>query len=195
LKFDPETVQLTGTDPFVGAISIENTSGHATARGVVVGLIAGQGAQFLSSIEFGNGQVWQVGGSPGFTLYAAGDIAPGAEVQIAFTIDATPAWLDKTPPLNARIALGIASAQCVAHPESALAMIILHREPDNATATVSASATSTAARTATAQPSDTPTVTGTPSPVKTSTATPDSSDTPTATDTPTAPDATETPPG
>ena len=111
MKFDPETVQLTGTGPFVGAISIENTDGHATARGVVIGLIAGQGAQFLSSIEFGNGQVWQIGGSPGFTLYAAGDIAPGAEVQIAFTIDATPAWLDKTPPLTARIALGIASAQ------------------------------------------------------------------------------------
>jgi hypothetical protein len=197
LKFDPDTLQLGGVGPFAGSISIENTDRHATAGDVVIGLLIGQGAQFLSSIEFANGQVWQIDGAPGFTLYAAGDIPPGATMQITFTIDATGAWVDETPPLTAQIVLGIASANCVAHPESALAKIVLHREPDNATATRTARATVT--RTPTARPSDTPppAISATVSPVDTATAIPESTETPavTATDTPPAVDATDTPTG
>ncbi len=196
LKFEPVTVQFTGTGPFVGSVSIENTDKHATARDVGIGLVTGQGAEFVSSIQFGNGQLWQIDGLPGFTLYAAGDIAPGAAVQVAFTIQATPAWLDETPPLTVKIGLGVASAHCVAHPGSAVGKLILHRERDDATATATTTATITATPTAPSSPTHTPmpTATATASPADSATATPTMTDTPTATptDIATAPTATDT---
>lgn len=127
LEFRPDELEIGGTGPIDASIVIANDGNSSAALDVLLGLTTTDGAVFLDRVQFGNGQLWLIGGQPSTTLYLAGNIPAGGRVEIPFTLYMTPAWGQLHDEAESKIRVDVTSARCLKKPSKARLTIDIER--------------------------------------------------------------------
>lgn len=173
VHFDGD-VSISGNGPLSAAVELTN-GGETTAHDGLVGFVIVDGWEYVSRVDFGNGQYWLVDGQPATTLYGVGDIDAGGAARVSMTIEMTDAWHDAPSGRGVDFRVELAGQSCDDHGEDDAHIRIGHRDDEEHEDDEHAS---TPAPPPTRQPSNTP------SPALTSTAAPSATDTPSPTATP-----------
>ncbi len=90
LKFAGDQM-LSGGGPFEVNVELTN-AGDEMAGSVLLGFAVTEGSEYVSRVDFGNGQPWLVDGEPGGTLYHVGGVRSGDTERIGLHVTPTPAW-------------------------------------------------------------------------------------------------------
>ncbi len=147
LRDDPG---VAGGSPWQKTFSITNT-GTADAVDLLLGLQISRGTEFVSRVDFGNGQSWITDGLPPATLFLVDKLAVGAVRHVALVITMSEEWWRAGADNDAQIDVSVVSARC-ADPAVYALRITLGPEGATATPTVEGSATGSASSTATTTP-------------------------------------------
>jgi hypothetical protein len=114
LVFQPNEIDLRGSGPLGTSIVVTNNSTSDAAADVLIVLGTTEGAGYIQSVAFSNGQVWTVNGQPSTTLYLAGNVPAGGTVRIPVMVDMSASWPGAGTVAGAKLLVGITTVQCAA---------------------------------------------------------------------------------
>jgi hypothetical protein len=112
LVFQPNTIDLRGAGPLGTSIAVTNNG--TDMSGALLALGTTEGAEYIQSVEFANGQVWAVDGQPSKTLLLVGNVPAGGAVRIPMMVHMNPSWRGASASADAKVLVGITTVPCAA---------------------------------------------------------------------------------